>query len=153
MKQATLVFIINDNKVLLGEKKRGEIGTGTLNGPGGKREGNESLMECAVRETYEELGVTLQPSKLKEVAVVTFYADGIPDFEVYVYRTHQLISAPIETDDMIPEWYLIDDLPFERMLESDRAWVSRALKDSAFKANVYYKKRAKDFDRIEFEDD
>ena len=57
--RATLMFIIDEAKreVLLIRKKRG-LGAGKINGPGGKIDPGETSLECAVRETQEELGVT-----------------------------------------------------------------------------------------------
>lgn len=150
MKIATLVLIIKNNQVLLGYKKKGEIGTNTLNGPGGKQENNESLEECAFRETYEEVGIKLEISKLEKTGIITFFDADTPDFEVHIFRTKHFIGIPKETDDMIPDWYNIDNLPLDRMLESDREWFSKMAKGEKFNAHVYYLSRAKDFDRIEF---
>jgi 8-oxo-dGTP diphosphatase len=150
MKIATLAIILNNGKVLLGYKKKGEIGTGTINGPGGKKEEAETLIECLVRETLEEVGIHLSPMHLVETAIITFHAGGIPDFKVHVFRTEVFSGKPIETKDMIPEWYDIDDLPLDRMLESDQEWFTRAINGERFNANVYYKERAKSFEKIEF---
>ena len=54
---ATLMFVFRDNEVLLIHKKRG-LGKGKINGPGGKLEAGESLLECAIRETEEEVCIT-----------------------------------------------------------------------------------------------
>lgn len=150
MKQATLALIVRDGKVLLGEKKRGEIGTGTLNGPGGKVEPGETPEECVVRETREELGIALDPSKLDKLGVITFFVQNIADFQVHLYHTEYFSGEARETEDMIPEWYPIDSLPFERMLESDREWFARAARGEHFDAEVYYEERAKTFKQIRF---
>src|SRR6187402_3488909 len=54
---ATILFIIQDGKILLIEKKRG-LGAGKINGPGGKIDPGETSLEAAVRETFEEVCVT-----------------------------------------------------------------------------------------------
>lgn len=150
MKIATLGLIIDGDKLLLGEKKKGEIGTGILSGPGGKMDPGETPEECLIRETREELHVELDPASLEEVALIDFYADGEVDFRVHVYCAKILSGELRETDDMIPSWYPLGDLPFEKMFESDRHWMPKALAGEKFRANVYYRDRAKDFDRIEF---
>ena len=58
--RATLMFVLRDaafgggQEVLLIRKKRG-IGAGKINGPGGKIDPGESPLQCAIRETREEL--------------------------------------------------------------------------------------------------
>ena len=60
---ATLLFIVRNGEILLIEKKRG-IGAGKVNGPGGKIDPGETPLECIIRETREELGITvLRPVK------------------------------------------------------------------------------------------
>lgn len=149
-KKATLAIIVKDGKVLLGEKKRGEIGAGTLNGPGGKVDSGETATECLVRETKEELDILLLPEKLEHIAHIMFYAAGKQSFEVDVYYTNYFEGELKETADMIPKMYPIDALPFAIMLESDRHWFPRAVRKQKFRANVYYKEKAKDFEHIEF---
>lgn len=51
---------------------------------------------------------------------------------------------------MVPAWYDIDALPVDRMLESDRAWFPSAIRGDKFRANVYYRERAKGFIKIVF---
>lgn len=150
MKIATLGIVLQDGKVLLGEKKKGEIGTGVLSGPGGKLDSGETLDECLIRETREELDVELNPDSLEQVAVIDFYATGELDFRVHVYRARILSGEIKETADAIPAWYPLDALPYERMYDGDRYWFLRAVRGEKFRANVYYLSRARDFDRIEF---
>ncbi|MCR4333875.1 MAG: NUDIX domain-containing protein [Patescibacteria group bacterium] len=153
MKIATLAIITRDTKVLLGLKQGGsEIGEGTLNGPGGKfdPEKDKTYLDCVVRETEEEVEIVLNPTKLEKCAVIAFYAGGVLDFEVHVYRTSTFSGEPRATKSMVPAWYDIDNLPIDRMLESDFAWFSRAIKGEKFRADVHYRERAKGFIKIIF---
>lgn len=150
MKVATLALIVRDGHVLLGHKKKGEIGTGTLNGPGGKVEDGESIVDCVIRETTEEVGVVLHLQALEKVAVVTSHVAGIPDVEVHVFRTEQWTGEPRETDDMVPDWYPVGELPSGQMLEGDELWWPDALAGVKFCANVYFRERVAGFESIEF---
>lgn len=150
MKVATLAIILENDKVLLGFKKKGEIGSQTLNGPGGKCEDGESVIDCVIRETDEEVGIKLLAEELEETAIITFYASGVADFKVHIFRTHKYVGDPIETVDMIPGWYDTNNLPLDKMLESDREWFLKAIKGEKFCANVFYKDRAAGFKKIEF---
>jgi ADP-ribose pyrophosphatase YjhB (NUDIX family) len=55
MQQTALVFLFNaQGQILLGMKKRG-FGVGKWNGPGGKLEAGESVIQGALRELEEEV--------------------------------------------------------------------------------------------------
>ena len=151
MKIATLAIVTRGNQVLLGLKQGGsEIGDGTLNGPGGKQEPDETILECLIRETEEEVGIVLDPEKVEKLAIITFHAANVPDFQVHVYRASSFSGKPRETPSMIPAWYDIDAFPIGRMLDSDREWFPLAIRGKKFRANVFYRERAKDFIKIEF---
>jgi 8-oxo-dGTP diphosphatase len=151
MKIATLGLIIKNENVLLAEKKKGKFAAGTLNGPGGKVEGDESLVQCLVRETKEEWNLDLVEEDIEKVAQITFHFGGNPDFEVHVYRAGRFSGELSETEEAhCPEWFSIKELPLDRMLESDREWLSKAIAGERFSANAYYKEQAKDFEGIEF---
>ncbi len=152
MKIATLGIVMGDTdtRILLGEKKKGEIGVGVLSGPGGKLDPGETLEECLIRETREELEVELDPASLDLTARIDFYAAEEIDFRVYVYRCRILSGEVHETADMIPGWYPLTDETFNRTYESDSHWLPLAARGEKFRANVYYLDRARKFDRIEF---
>ena len=150
MKYATLVIIPERENVVMGEKKTGEIGQNLINAPGGKMEAGETPLRCAVRETKEELGIRLIRGLMEEMAVITFYTADVPDFLVYVYRALGFAGKPTETDAMIPRLFRWNELPFDRMHDGDRHWFAKALHGHRFNANVYYRERAKGFERIEF---
>lgn len=148
MKVATLAIVLRKSQILLGRKQGApEIGDGTLNGPGGKLDPGETILQCLIRETEEEVGIRLDPMKVKKIAIITFCVgeNHEPDFKVHIYRTRHFTGEPRETKSMVPEWHSIFNIPYDRMLESDRSWFPRALYGDEFCANVYYRKRAKGF--------
>lgn len=152
MKLATLALIDTGERVLFGEKKRGEIGTGKRNGPGGKLEPGETLLECIVREAREELKIELDPAALTHVAVVTFFSAGEPDFKVHVYWTDTFTGEPTETVHMIPHWHERKNLPFHLMHDGDWTWLPTALNQEKFNAHVYFSGRAEGWIDTQFFD-
>lgn len=117
--RATLLFVFHGGQVLLIRKKRG-LGAGKINGPGGKIDPGESPMQCAIRETEEELGVHgLDP---QEIGLLRFqFADGL-GLLCHVFRADAFTGDPVETDEAIPLWTPVDAIPFDEMWADDRLW-------------------------------
>lgn len=122
--QATLLFIVDNGNILLIRKKRG-LGAGKINGPGGKLDPGETITECAVREVQEELGVTpLNPKKYGELRF-----QFIDDYSihVHVFVACQYTGRPLETQEAVPHWFALADIPYEQMWADDEIWLPRIL--------------------------
>lgn len=153
MKIATLVLIIRRNAVLFGFKRE-SFGRGKLNAPGGKLEGGETIIECAVREARDEVGVEVDPAQLEEVAIITFHAENVPLQEVHVFRTESFVGEPHDTESMEDlYWYPIDDLHEfgSDMHASDMKWMPQAVRGKIkFRASVFYDRPGEGFRDIKF---
>lgn len=126
---ATLVFVIEDGKILLIDKKTG-LGKGKVNGPGGKVEKGESPRDCAVRECQEELGITV--SDLQYCGQHKFqFVDGY-SIHVWVYRTTEYEGVPTESIEARPLWVDLDKIPYESMWEDDEIWLPMMLRGERF---------------------
>jgi len=120
----TLMFIRVADRVLLIHKRRGH-GAGRINGPGGKLEPGESPLDCAVRETLEETGVrAAQPAR---VARMRFLDTEGPDWLGHVFLASGYTGTPVATDEAVPEWFPLAELPLERMWSDDALWLPRIL--------------------------
>ena len=64
------IMILNDNKILLGHRTEGSKDTGGIYQPGswclpgGKQEYQETIFECAARETKEETNLEISNMKI-----------------------------------------------------------------------------------------
>jgi len=121
---ATLMFVQKNKQVLLIFKKRG-LGAGNINGPGGRLEVGESPLQCAIRETEEELCIT--PLNVKAAGELLFHAEDMPRIHGYVFTANDYIGTPTETDEAIPIWTDIDKIPFEKMWQDDKYWLPQVL--------------------------
>ncbi len=131
--KSTLMFIICNERILLIHKKRG-LGTGKINGPGGKIELGERPIDCAIRETREEVCVT--PKNIDLSGELFFqFTDGL-SIHCIVYCSNDFDGEPKETDEAIPFWCNIDDIPFSQMWEDDVTWFDYLISKTFFKA--YY---------------
>ena len=121
---ATLMFVIKDDSVLLIRKKRG-LGAGKINGPGGRLEENETPMECAIRETNEEL--CINPLNVRPAGELLFHAEDMPRIHGYVFVATDFEGEPTETDEAIPHWFKTSDIPFNEMWDDDHLWLPQVL--------------------------
>ncbi len=121
---ATLMFIVQSERVLLIRKKRG-LGAGKINGPGGKIDPGETPLECAVREVQEELVITtLDPRHCGEVRFQ--FIDGY-SVHVHVFLASEFSGSPTETEEALPMWFSKDRIPYDEMWADDVIWLPRVL--------------------------
>lgn len=133
--EATLCFIFNGDETLLIEKKRG-VGEGLYNGPGGKIENEENPVECAVRETREE--VKVKPEDLEKMGELKFFFGKKPFMFVHVFKAEIFSGEPEETEEARPEWFQTDNLPLEDMWPDDKYWIPKMLDGEKFLARFYF---------------
>ena len=133
-KVLTLVLLRQEGKVLLGMKKRG-FGVGKWNGFGGKVEPGETIAEAAAREVREECGLIVDPDDLEATAEMEFeFKDDPVKLEVHVYQTRKFSGEMIETEEMKPEWFEEDSVPYQNMWLDDELWYPYMFSNQKFTA-------------------
>lgn len=136
---ATLMFVIQDGRILLIEKKRG-LGAGKINGPGGKIDPGETPLQSVIRESQEELHITpLAPQKMGEL---WFSMSDCPDILCHVYRSSDFTGEPTETDEAVPVWTDVNEIPYHRMWEDDRHWLPLVLAGTGFHGKFVFEGEA-----------
>lgn len=137
----TLIFIKSPaGKVLLARKKR-KFGEGTLNGYGGKLQGNEDIFACAIRELEEESGLKVCRDDLKYLGVVTFHdvLVGSRSRAVHIFTITDFSEDPIESEEMEKGvWFDFDAIPYKKMLPDARYWLPLVLEDRYLEAKFDY---------------
>ena len=120
-KLLTLCMIYNDKQILLGMKKRG-FGAGRWNGFGGKVAAGESIKDAALRELHEEVGII--PQDLRHRGFIIFEFQGDPQkLEVHLFSAHQFSGEPSESEEMKPQWFAHQDIPYDSMWPDDKYWI------------------------------
>jgi len=137
MKQATLCFLLRNNQILLAMKKRG-FGQGRWNGYGGKPNLNEKILDTAIRETQEEICVI--PKNLNQVAVLNFYFQNKPEWDqqVLVYITKNWDGEPQESEEMNPQWFDLNKIPYDSMWPDDPFWLPLVLDNKKIEAEFTF---------------
>lgn len=150
--QACLVLLLKDKKILLAMKKRG-FGKGFWNGTGGKLELGETALASAIRETQEEIGVT--PKNLQKVADNTFYFPEETGWSIHVvvFVATEWEGEPQETEEMAPQWFDRDKVPYDQMWEDDIHWLPQVLEGRTIKGEYWFDKDQKlmRWDTVDFE--
>ena len=122
----TLCFIYEHPKILLGMKKRGH-GEGKWNGFGGKVEQGETIEEGAKREMKEEAGIEIK--EMNKLGILEFESQNDPEIlEVHIFSVKEFKGVPIESEEMKPKWFDVDEIPFNQMWENDALWIEKVLK-------------------------
>ena len=110
------VVICSGGSVLMG-KRKGAVGEGTWAFCGGHLEGDETFVECAIREAREETGILLNGAEFWAVENV-FYPDN---HCVTIFMVAQMPPGQ-DAKNMEPEfcggweWFPWDELPEPLML-------------------------------------
>jgi len=111
-------------------KKKG-FGAGRWNGFGGKVEEGEEVHEAAKREMKEEAGVDV--GDIRRVGVLDFSWAGKPDIlEVHIFRGDGFLGELKESDEMRPQWFHVDEIPYGQMWPDDRHWLPLFLSGKSF---------------------
>lgn len=126
-------------EVLLGMKKTG-FGTGKIVGLGGHVEPGETPVQAAVREIAEESSIRVDPSKLRELGVVTFRFPARPTWDavVSVFGADEFSGEPVESDEVVPEWFSFDALPLTKMWDDARLWLPKVLAGEYVTAEISF---------------
>lgn len=142
MKTTTLCFLVREKEVLLAIKKQGPrgFGVGKWNGVGGKVETGESIEDGAVREIQEEIGVRVASEDLVPAGSIRFTYDGSPDWDqtMYIFLLEKWTGEPIESEEMRPEWYKQNELPFKNMWIDDPHWLPLVLTGEKIKGAFHF---------------
>ena len=144
MQDATLVILLKGDpiaEVLLGYKKIG-FGQGKYTGIGGKIERGETMADAAIREIVEETNVRIPgPEHLKFSAIIEFRFPRKRSWNhrVFVFLTQYWEGVPVESNEIRPRWFKLEDIPYNQMWDDARYWLPLALSGEKFQA--YFKFR------------
>ena len=86
----------------------------------------------------EESGI--EAEEIEQFATIIFnYLHKDKIVETHLFKVTKWQGKPTESDEMLPQWFDQDQLPFEQMWPDDKYWVPYFLKNRKFVANFIFK--------------
>lgn len=135
-KLLTLCIIHQHPQILLGMKKRG-FGVGKWNGFGGKVSGGETIEAAARRELQEEAGI--EAENLEKLGIIEFQFSGDSEImQVHIFRSDNFSGELAESEEMKPQWFLVEEIPFSEMWPDDAYWLPLLLAGKKFKGSFVF---------------
>lgn len=143
MMKMTLCFLVKKDdagkiiEVCLGKRKSG-VGQNLWVGIGGKIEDGETIENATIRETEEEIGV--KPRDIQKIAETDFQFPYKPNWNqyVYVYMADNWVGEIKESEEIIPEWFKIDEIPYNRMWDDAKYWLPQVIRGQKIKGMFIY---------------
>jgi len=119
-------------------KKRG-FAVGKWNGYGGKLHQGETIKGAALRELQEESGIVTD--RIEKVGIIDFETEGNSEiYEVHVFKLENFTGEPVETEEMRPQWFDYDKIPFDNMWPDDKYWFPLLLSGKKFRGKFLFGK-------------
>ncbi len=137
-----ICYIINEKEEVLLQKKARGFGKGKWNGPGGKKEKNETIKESVRREIREETGLKIIDPEIKGELDFVF-PDGGERFFSYVFVVKKYEGEPQDSAEGKLKWFKFDQIPWDKMWDDDRYWLKRLLLGEYVKMKFYFDKNGK----------
>jgi 8-oxo-dGTP diphosphatase/2-hydroxy-dATP diphosphatase len=132
----TLSFILSDQRILLGMKKRG-FGEGRWNGFGGKLEESEDVETAARREATEEIGVKIIKLEKRGELNFFYHHTGVV-MNVHIFLISDYQGEIKENEEMKPEWFEVDKVPYDKMWPDDIYWLPKFLSGKKFQGDFQF---------------
>lgn len=134
MKNTTLIYFEKDGKYLMmnRNKKENDENSGKWIGVGGKFKDGESPEDCAIREAYEETGLTPTTDALRYRGIVTFVSDTWSCEYMHLFTCDDFTGELTTCDEGELSWVEKDkvlDLP---LWEGDREFLKLLHEESPF---------------------
>lgn len=113
------MFVVNGGKVLVlkrGEEEKDFPGWYML--PGGKQEKDETPVQAAIRETFEETGIKVTDPKLRVIATHNHDYRGRV-YLVYIFSASEFSGELVQCDEGEAMWMPLDELMDDPKLYPD----------------------------------
>jgi 8-oxo-dGTP diphosphatase len=137
-----ITYILNDRGEVLLQKKARGFGVGNWNGPGGKIKPGEDLAESAKREVLEETEIIVDEIERRGEIEFIFPDQSINNY-THVFIAKKWHGEPRNTGEGELQWFKVDELPLDKMLDDDKYWLPRLLAGEKIHMRFYFDEKNK----------
>lgn len=100
------------------------------------------------------MDVDLFSEHLEKVAEIDFFFLKMPEWnqKVHVFFAKKWKGEPKESEEMLPKWFAIKDVPINKMWQDDPHWLLHAIKGKKIKASFSFGENNEDIveKKVEF---
>ena len=120
-------------------------------GLGGHSDPGESEAACALREVWEESGITIDPDSLTWRAALTFIFPARPELNaiVTVFFGQRWTGPVQDSEEITPEWFDTSSLPLDQMWDDETYWLPRVLAGETLIGTITYDEACKNVTHAE----
>lgn len=97
----------------------------------------ETIEEAATREVLEEAGVAVKG--IIQTGIIDFEFRGNQEIlEVHIFKGDNLEGEIQESEEMKPQWFHVDGIPFDQMWPDDKYWFPLFLDGKKFRGRFLF---------------
>lgn len=125
-KQATMIYLLKDDKVLFLERKKENDKVhkqGMHIAMGGKVEKGESIIDCIKREAFEESGIRINSVDLKGVIYFRDFGEYGSDWIDYIFVSNDFTGSPKNGNEGNFLWVDKKDFNKLNLYEGDKIFI------------------------------
>uniref|UniRef100_A0A0A9Y1F4 Oxidized purine nucleoside triphosphate hydrolase n=1 Tax=Lygus hesperus TaxID=30085 RepID=A0A0A9Y1F4_LYGHE len=138
--RSSIVLVKKDGHFLLGYNKRG-FSRDKWTGFGGVVQPKEDLKMCALRNTREQCGLTLE--KLEKVGKIEVKFAGVQELvQMHIFVSDTFTGELKETKDMKPMWFPGREIPYKTMWADVNYWLPPIVEGKKIKGFFVYQNEA-----------
>ena len=141
MKLGVLTYLENNQKILMIHRQKNDEHKGLWLAPGGKIEKNESPVESAFREFYEETGLKIKYPKLKSILSFPDYGKSPfgDEWQIFVFYTNKYEgNLKKNCPEGTLKWININKILKLPMWEGDKFFTPKIFDEDFFMAKIIY---------------
>ena len=140
MIESSLVYLIQDDKwlMLLRNKKKNDLNQNKWIGVGGKKLSDETIEECAIRETYEETGLRIQSLDFR--GIINFYYENKEMEKITLYTSNDFNGEMHDCNEGTLCWIKQDKILDLELWEGDKIFLKYLFsnKNALFSLDLSY---------------